>query len=225
MDYYTPALFDFLRRLAANNNREWFAAHKEEYDRLRGLWLDDLQHLIDCMSEWEPRLKGRTAKESAYRIYRDTRFSLDKTPYKVFFSASINPYLKNAHRPGYYLQMDIRPGETGLYGGIWRPEAPLLRKLRKAIVDNIEEWEEITDNKAVNRYFPGWISSETLKTAPKGWDKDHPQIELLRLKDYGKFCPLDEKFFHDPHWPENAAERFRVLQPFIQFLNYSIEEE
>ena len=83
MDYYIPQLFDFLRRLSANNNREWFAANKDEFDRLRALWLDDLQHLIDCMGMWEPRLKGRTAKECAYRIYRDTRFSLDKTPYKV----------------------------------------------------------------------------------------------------------------------------------------------
>ncbi len=225
MDYYIPQLFDFLRRLSANNNREWFAANKDEFDRLRALWLDDLQHLIDCMGMWEPRLKGRTAKECAYRIYRDTRFSLDKTPYKVYFSASMNPYGKNAHRPGYYLQMDIRSGETGLYGGIWQPEAQVLRKLRNAIVDNIEEWEEITDTKAINRYFPGWISSETLKSAPKGWPKDHPQIELLRLKDYGKFCSLDENFFNDPLWYEKASDRFRLLKPFIDFLNYSIDEE
>ena len=210
MKQYIPRLFDFLRRLAANNNREWFAANKEEYDTLRNLWLADLQRLVDCMGEWEPRLKGRSAKECAYKIY---------------FSASMNPYGKNAHRPGYYLQMDIRPGETGLYGGIWQPEAPVLRKLRNAIVDNIEEWEEITDSPAINRYFPGWVSSDRLKTAPKGWAKDHPQIEMLRLKDYGKFCSLDEKFFHDPCWYEKAAEIFSLLKPFVDFLNYSIDEE
>ncbi len=225
MDYYIPRLFDFLRRLAANNNREWFASRKGEYEELRSLWLADLQTMIDCMAEWEPLMKGRSAKETAYRIYRDTRFSLDKTPYKVYFSASFNPHGRNAHRPGYYLQMDIREGESGLYGGIWQPEAPVLKKLRHAIVDNIEEFEEICSSQALLRYFPGWVSSAVLKTAPKGWPKDHPQVELLRLKDFGRFCPLDEAFFRDPGWPEIAAGRLSALKPLIDFLDYSIEED
>ena len=198
MSYYISRLYDFLRELQANNNREWFAAHKEEYDSLRSLWLDD--------------------------VYRDTRFSTDKTPYKVYFSAAFSPYGRKTHHAAYYMQIDVRDAESGLYGGVWCPEAAVLRKLRNAIVDNIEEFRAIIDAPDMKRYYPGWIS-ESLKSAPKGWPKDHPDIDLLRLKDYGKFCRCDEKFFDTPDWPAKVAERFRILKPMVDFLNYSIDEE
>ena len=224
MSYYISRLYDFLRELQANNNREWFAAHKEEYDSLRSLWLDDVERLIGLMSQWEPQLRALKAKDCVYRIYRDTRFSTDKTPYKVYFSAAFSPWGRKTHRAAYYMQMDVRDAESGLYGGVWCPDAPLLRKLRNAIVDNIEEFREIIDAPDMKRYYPGWIS-ESLKSAPKGWPKDHPDIDLLRLKDYGKFCRCDEKFFDTPDWPAKVAERVRILKPMVDFLNYSIDEE
>ncbi len=224
MAYYVPRLYDFLTRLAANNNREWFAAHKNEYDDLRSLWLEDLQRLIDHMGRWDAALKRYNAKECAYRIYRDTRFSLDKTPYKIYFSALVSAYGRHADRACYYLQLDIRPEESGLYGGIWHPEAPVLKKLRTAITVNDEEWHDITRDAELEKYFPGWVG-ERLKTAPKGWPKDHLMIDILRLKDIGKWCRCGKEFFSDPSWPEIASERFRLLKPLIDFINYSIEEE
>ena len=225
---YIPQLYDFLHRLSANNTREWFKANKEEYDALRQQWLHDLDRLIGCMAQWYPGLHGLTGKQCAYRIYRDTRFSQDKTPLKTFFSAGISPTGRSAHGAGYYLQLG--PGrtgdgaESGLYGGIWCPDAPVLKKLRKAIVDNIEEFEEITDTPQMRRYFPGWCGS-ALKTVPKGYDRNHPQAHLLRLKEFGKFHPAGERFFSDPGWPEHAAELLSYLKPLIDFLNYSIDEE
>ncbi len=225
MGYYTKELFDFLRELSANNNRPWFQANKARFDHLRGLWLEDLQKMLDSMSEWEPGIRGMTAKESAYRIYRDIRFSLDKTPYKVYFSASMSPTgHRMEHYGGYYLQMDIRPGETGFYGGIWQPDSDSLKKLRNAIVDNIEEFEEIIHQPELESLYPGWVG-ERLKSAPKGWPKDHPQIEFLRLKDYGKFHTCDESFFYSPDWPERSLEIMSVLKPLIDFLNYSLDED
>ncbi len=218
MAYYIPKLFAFLRSLSANNNREWFKEHKSEYDTLRALWLADLQRMIDCMAAWEPGVARFSASQSAYRIYRDTRFSLDKTPYKVYFSASISPYGRHMERAGFYLQMDIRSGESGLYAGIWHPESVTLKKLRHAIVDNIEEFEDVSDVSGAM-----WCG-DCLKTAPQGWPKDHPNLEYLKMKDYGKWFPLDEDFFNDPLWPEKAADMFRSLKPFVDFLNYSIEE-
>lgn len=224
--YYVSRIYDFLRQLARHNDREWFAAHKEEFDELRSMWLADLDRLIDLMTVWEPGLSGQTAKTCAYRIYRDTRFSQDKSPYKLYFSAAISCYGRKAEMAAWYLHMGL-PGvltPSGMYGGLWMPPAPMLKKVRHAIVDNIEEFEEIINNPSLEAAAPGWIG-ESLKTIPKGWDRDHPQAELLRLKEYGRFIPGDEVFFSSPSWVERAAEAFHLFKPLIDFLNYSIEED
>lgn len=224
---YIPELYRFLEQVERNNNREWFQDHKQEYDRLRALWLDDLQRLIDLMVQGDPSLRGCTAKQAAYRFYRDTRFSQDKSPYKTFFSAIITPYGKKDMRACYYLQMGLnRPDrdiQSGVYGGIWWPDSATLRKLRHAIVDNIEEFTAINDAPAMQREFPGWAGS-SLKTIPKGWPKDHPQADLLKLKDIAKAHYLDEKFFCRKNWVERAAEMFLILKPLNDFINYSIDE-
>ncbi len=223
MENYVPRLYDFLRRLRDNNNRPWFQAHKSEYQELREAWLEDVDRMIAAMAVWEPDVMGQSAKDCAYRIYRDTRFSPDKTPYKIYFSAAVSPYGKSAMRAGYYLEIGLRPGGSGLYGGLYCPDTKILKKIRNAIVDNIEEFEEIVNEPRMQRVFPGWIG-EKLKTIPKGWPKDHPQAPLLRLKDYGKMHFCDEAFFADTSWPEKAAEIFALLKPFNDFLNYSIDE-
>lgn len=228
--YYVTQLYEFLRKLECNNNREWFKANRDEYDRLRELWLADIDRLIAHMSQWNPEMHGLTAKQCAYRIYRDTRFSRDKTPFKLYFSASFSSKGKSAHDAGYYLQMGPARNagvvESGLYGGIWCPETAVLKKLRKAIVDNIEEFEDIVNAPEVVKNFPGWcVTDRMLKTVPKGYGKDHPQAYLLRMKEYGKFHRADEQFFLDPQWPEKASELFSHLKPFVEFLNYSANEE
>ena len=230
MSSYVARLYDFFRQLEINNNREWFKANRAEYDELRELWLADIDRLIRHMTGWYPEMAGLTASRCAYRIYRDTRFSLDKTPYKLYFSAGFGPNGKSGHGAGYYLQMG--PGrfagavESGLYGGIWCPESSVLKKLRKPIVDNIEEFEEIVNTPEIKRWFPGWCSTgNALKTVPKGYDKNHPQAALLRLKEYGKFHPADEDFFLDPSWPEKCSELFSYLKPLVDFIDYSVNEE
>lgn len=234
---YIPALYSFLEELGRRQDRNWFKANKNRYDDLRAQWLADLDTLILLCSQWWPELKGQTGASSAFRIYRDTRFSQDKSPYKTYFSASISPRgrgSESVHLPGFYIQ--VGPGRiggatdsyeaesSGLYGGMWCPEAPLLRKLRKAIVDNIEEFEEIINEPALQANFPGWYG-DRLKTIPKGYDRNHPQAELLRLKEYGKYMPLGRSFFSDPRWPETAADKLHILYPLLRFLEYSLTEE
>ncbi|MDE6346296.1 MAG: DUF2461 domain-containing protein [Muribaculaceae bacterium] len=219
---YVPRLYEFLGQLAANNNREWFAAHKPLYTELRQLWEEDINRLIGYMSAWEPRLSHLTAKTSAYRIYRDTRFSPDKTPFKTYFSAAFSPYGKSTRRACYYLHMD-GADESGLYGGMWCPDSAMLRKIRSAIVDNIEEFEGIVNSPSLQSAFPQWYGA-TLKTVPKGYDRNHPQAHYLRMKDYGRFAPVAPELFFDPSWPEIVAERFSRISPFIEFLNYSLDE-
>lgn len=222
-EYYTARLFKYLRQLAANNNREWFAEHRAEFDDLRAQWLDDLQRLINAMGASDPRLLGISPRKAAFRIYRDTRFSLDKTPYKTYFSAQLTPGGGNVHTAGYYIHVSA-DADAGLYGGIWQPESAVLKKLRRAIVDNIEEFEEIISNPQMLRYFPEWTGQQ-LKTVPKGYDRNHPQAHLLRLKDIGRFDATGPDFFLDSAWPEKAAERLLLLRPLLDFIDYSITEE
>ncbi len=214
-------LFDFLARLNENNNRPWFAGHKTEFDALRAEWIADVQRIINAMAAEEPSLRSVSATDCVYRIYRDTRFSNDKTPYKTYFSALISPTGRHCDRACWYVHVGLE--ECALYGGIWCPEGPVLKKLRKAIIDNIEEFREITETPELEALFPGWWGRK-LKTAPKGYDRDHPDIELLRLTEYGKMHALDRSFFNAPDWPEQAAAMMLKLKPLNDFLNYSIDE-
>lgn len=214
-------LFDFLTRLAENNDRPWFAANRAEFDALRAQWIDSVQRIVNALAVDDPSLRGVRASDCVYRIYRDTRFSHDKSPFKTYFSALISPIGRHCDRACYYVHVGVE--ECAVYGGVWSPEAPVLKKLRRAIVDNIEEFREITETPEIKALYPGWYGRK-LKTAPKGYDRDHPDIDLLRLTEYGKCHELDRAFFDAPDWPEKVASMLRILKPMNDFLNYSIDE-
>lgn len=214
-------LFDFLTRLAENNDRPWFAANRAEFDALRAQWIDSVQRIVNALAVDDPSLRGVRATDCVYRIYRDTRFSHDKSPFKTYFSALISPTGRHCDRACYYVHVGVE--ECAVYGGVWSPEAPVLKKLRRAIVDNIEEFRDITETPEIKALYPGWYGRK-LKTAPKGYDRDHPDIDLLRLTEYGKCHELDRAFFDDPDWPEKVASMLRILKPMNDFLNYSIDE-
>lgn len=220
---YNP-LFEYLTRLAANNERSWFQANKAEFDELRRLWFIDIDRLIAACSVWEPRYACFSGKDCTFRIYRDTRFSPDKTPYKTFFSAALTPRGKSAPMAGLYVSAGIAPQQCGLFGGLWCPDRDQLRKMRHAIVDNIEEFEQIAADLDACGLFGDWCGDK-LKTIPKGWNRDHPQAPYLRLLHYGRDHMVSPDFFADPFWPERTAEIFRHLKPLNDFINYSLFEE
>ena len=132
------------------------------------------------------------------------------------------------HRACYYLQMGVtdpdRNIQSGLYGGMWCPDSNMLRKVRTAIVDNTEEFAEILSNKELQALFPNFDLGEKLKNVPRGFDKDHPFAEVLKLKDIGKYCPAGKEFFSRQDWVEETSRRFSLLKPLIDFLNYSLDE-
>lgn len=221
----TASYYGFLEQVKANNNRPWLAEHRQEYDALRAQWMTQLQQLIDAMAAWEPGMARIEPKNASYRFYRDTRFSTDKSPFKCFFSAALSPYGKKTPLASYYIQVDPRADENGLYAGLWMPDGPMLKKLRHAIVDNIEEWEEALAAPGMKQWGP-WLESilPPLKTAPAGWPKDHPQIEYLRMRTFGKWVRCDRAFFDDPAWPQAASRIFEGAKPMIDFINYSLLE-
>lgn len=223
----TKELYKFLGELQANNNRPWFMANKERWDDLRHQWMDDVDTLLAKMSRWEPRFAKLSAKDCVFRIYRDVRFKTDKTPYKTWVCAGINIYGRSSHNGGYYVQCgpdsSLSDAFSGLFGGVWLPETPLLHKLRKAIVDNIEEFSEIIHSPQIIKHFPEWTGPK-LKKLPKGYNPDPATDELLKLKEFGKACHCDARFFQGD-WTSRASERLEILKPLVDFLNYSIEEE
>ncbi len=216
-----PEIYRFLDELRANNNREWFSQHKSEYEKLRAGFISDLQDIINMMADRVPSLRYLQARDCMYRIYRDTRFSSDKTPFKTHFSALISPWGRHTERAAWYLH--IGSVDNCLAGGIWCPESALLRKLRKAVIDNVEEFRSIIDNPELISAFPDWTGPQ-LKTAPKGYDRNHPDIDLLRLTAYCRESEPPRSFFEKPGWKEDAARRLLLLTPMIDFINYSIDE-
>lgn len=218
-------MFDFFDRLAANNDRPWFKEHKPEYDALRAEWIAGMARVIASLSSDWPEVRYLDPAYATYRIYRDIRFSNDKTPYKTYLSSSVAPPQYRKGHTGIYLQAGRNSADTGIYGGIWCPDVVAQRKLRRAIVDNSEEWLEIVNHPALlDLYGRGWCGSQ-LKTAPKGYDRDHPMIEYLRLKDIGKFRNIGREVFKDPAWPEIIADQMRPLVPLCRFITYTLEEE
>ena len=214
-------LFDFLDNLAVNNDRQWFAENRQLYDCLRKQWLADLQTLIGQMAQSEPALRHTDAASCAYRIYRDIRFSHDKSPFKTYFSALISPHGRHTDRACWYLHMGA--DECGIYGGLWNPPGPMLRKVRQAVVDNVDEFRQIIATPPLPELYPEWYGAQ-LKTVPKGFDRNHPDADLLRLKEYGRCHSLSRGFFDNSEWPGELAGIAMTLKPMIDFLNYSIDE-
>ena len=217
-------MLKFLDSLSRHNDRVWFNAHKSEYEEVRDKWYEDLGRLLTIASEWEPRFKMLDARTASYRIYRDTRFSLDKTPYKTHFSALLSPRGKKLQAADYYIQAGATGTESLTAGGYWATDTASLQKLRHAMVDNIEEFEAIINEPEFVRLYPHWYGPQ-LKTAPKGWDRNHPNVELLRLQVVGREHTLDSRFFTDPSWPEKVSEILRPIKPLVDFINYSLLDE
>ncbi|MDE0233364.1 MAG: DUF2461 domain-containing protein [bacterium] len=220
--HFSPHLFDFLMDLRVNNNREWFQGNKDRYERhvkepLLG-FIEDFGPLLHAIS---PHFvaDARANGGSMFRIYRDVRFSKDKSPYKTQAAAQFRHEAgKTAHAPGFYLH--LAPGEVGAGVGIWRPATPTLNEIRNAIVADPDGWEQASGD-------PGFLSEfsivgDSLKRAPKGFDSDHPLIEDLRRKDYIAWVDFDEEEVVSPGFLEEFAGVCRQAAPYMRFLTSAL---
>jgi len=213
-------LFQFLGQLRINNNREWFGEHKDTYNTLRQLWLNDLQHLIDRMSQYDPSLQGAQAKDCAYRIYRDIRFSTDKTPYKTCFSAVIGRNGRKCNQASYYLHLE--PGNSALYAGLWCPAPDILRSIRSLIDAESQEISAILNSNDIASRFQ-FMPFQTLKKVPAGFDPNHPLANLLKAKDYTFGYTRPDSYFTKGDWTEKVATDFLYIKPVLDFINYVFE--
>lgn len=209
--------FDFLTELSANNNRDWFQQNKIRHDEARNNVLEFIGQVIKGLSIKDNTIPpGLEAKNCVMRIYRDVRFSKDKTPYKTNFGAGISQQGKNFNGPGYYLH--IHPVQSFLAGGCWLPEADMLKSIRQEIDYNGQDFRTIIENEDFKEYFGKPGTEYKLKTVPKGYSIDHPEIEYLKLKSFTFSHILSPSELAATSAVQKVIDGFGKLYPFMAFL-------
>lgn len=216
-----PVIFQFLKELSVNNNREWFNAHKDDYLKAQAEFDKLLTDIIERISLFDDEIKGIQAKDCTFRIYRDTRFSPDKTPYKTHFGGYINGRGKKSEHCGYYVH--IESGNCLLAGGSICPPPKIMKALRQSVYDNIEEYISIVEDPEFKKYFP--VIGETfLKTAPKGFPKDFKYIDYLKCKEFVCSYQVPDEFFLSKDLLNNISDAFKQMKRFVDFTNFTIDD-
>jgi uncharacterized protein (TIGR02453 family) len=218
MEPIKKSTLDFLTAIKCNNNRDWFIENRTLYQKAKDNFDSFVQEVINEIIKFDPILKGLEVKSCVYRFNRDIRFSNDKSPYKSHFGAFIvRGGKKNGDRfAGYYFH--IEPGQSILAGGAYMPPAPWLAAIREKIDESPEELLKIIKDKSFIKYF-GELSGEKLKSAPKGYPKDHPQIELLKLKSYLVVNDMPDKMVLSNDLFDHVIKVFRSMKPLNDYLN------
>lgn len=213
--------FDFLEDLAKNNNREWFQDNKTRHDEARTNVMEFVGEVIKGLSKIDKTVAAELdPKTCVMRIYRDVRFSLNKTPYKNNFGAGISQQGKNFNGPGYYLH--IHPEESFVAGGCWMPEAEMLKSIRQEIDYSGSDFRDIVTSLDFKKYFGQPDQEYKLKTMPKGYSADHPDIEYLKLKSFTFTHSLDQEALTRPAAAKTVISGFEKLHPFMIFLRNAI---
>ncbi len=214
---FTPKTLTFLRQLKRHNDREWFHAHRDDYERhVRRPMIELVERLAVDLRTFAPDLVA-VPKKSIYRIYRDTRFSPNKTPYKTHVAA-IFPHRDLAKHEGAGLYVHVAPDHVLVGGGLYRPEPRQLYRLREHIAANARRLRTIVGSPVFRRSF-GELSGERLRRGPCGFDPDHPAAEFLRLKQFLAGTERPATFATGPRFYASLLRLFKQLAPFIRFVN------
>lgn len=224
-------IIDFLRRLQANNAREWFVAHKSEYLLAQERFSLFAEDLIRAIAAFDPQVAGLTVRDVTYRIYRDTRFSHNKTPYKTHMGAFVCRGGKKSGYAGYYFQVgtsdstdraDVHWEDCHIIApGHYCLEPRALRVLREDIAYGDGDFDNIVRHKIDSRFV--LQRDQVLKRNPRGFEKEEQWAEYLRLKNFVLVCPLNTEFVTAPNLVQRVAEIFRTAQPFVDYINRAID--
>lgn len=218
-------IFNFLSELKANNNREWFQDNKKHYQEAHAEFKEFVNLLIPLVAEIDNQVSNITAKDCMFRIYRDVRFSKNKLPYKENFGAHIVPGGKKSGLAGYYLH--VEPGGNSFLGiGSYHPQADMLKSIRTEIYYQSDNFKAIINAPPFKAHFGGLMMTEDkLKTAPKGFPKDFPDIDLLRYKNYVAGKTLSDEELLQEGLTDYICETFRAGLPFNRFLNEAVAND
>ena len=213
------SVIHFLSQLKRNNNKLWFDSHRSDYQHAMEEFTLLVGELIEKVGSFVD-LEGVTPEECIMRIYRDIRFSKDKTPYKTGLGAGIAPGGRKSSRLGFHLHVAPN-GETMVAGGLWDPTSEQLTKFRGAIADDARGFKKIIGTNQFKTHFVQ-VTGEKLKTAPKGFPVDHPEMELLRLKQICVVEKFDDESVIAPGFPDLAVSSVKAMKPFIDYLNEAV---
>ncbi len=221
---FTPATIKFLKDLKKNNTKEWFADNKNSYEELvREPALD----FITAMSK--PILKVSTKFEaipkkvggSLMRVYRDVRFSADKTPYKTNIGIQFRHVAgKDVHAPGFYFH--IEPGECFVGAGVWHPASDPLYKIRSYIAEHPEKWRKIVNSKKLSSEFE--LVGDSLTRPPRGFDKEHPEIEHIKRKDFIVLAAIEEEQLFSAELVKDVAALYKKTGDFVSLLCDALDQ-
>lgn len=210
----------FLKSLSKNNNRDWFEAHRTNYLEAKTDFESFIATTITQLSKIEPHYKHLEAKKCIFRIYRDVRFSKDKSPYKIHLAAYFNPSVSQTEEAGLYIH--IRPGQSFIGGGRYMPDAATLRKIRQEIEYNADEFKGIINSGKFKKHF-NTLEDIKLKTTPRDYPKDHPEVELLRYTSFIVSKQLTDDEVTSPQLIRTVQTTFSAMKPLLDFLNRALD--
>ena len=215
----------FLDDLKANNNRDWFLDNKKRYEVFKKDYYQFVADFLDAMKPFDPSLEMLEVKNCTFRINRDIRFSKDKSPYKDHLGVWISSGVKGMNRSGYYVHI-ARSGSF-IAGGFYCPEAEDLKKVRKEIAFFYDDLEEIIKNKNFQKEFGDFDRNEKslLKNPPRGYEKDHPAIEFLKLKSFETSQKFDFEEILKEDFVTKMSKKLLVLKPLNDFINRALTSE
>jgi uncharacterized protein (TIGR02453 family) len=212
-------ILHFLNELKDNNNREWFNENKKLFESAKGEFEMLLNQIIPGIQTFDDEIGSITAKDCMFRIYRDIRFSKDKTPYKTNFGGFISKGGRKSGYAGYYLH--IEPNKSFLAGGSYMPPNDLLKKMRQEIFYNVDEFKRIINSKEFRKSF-GSLEGEKLVRPPKDFPADFEDIDLLKHKSYVVLHPVEDKRLLTKNFIDDILEVYQHLKPLNHFLNRAL---
>jgi uncharacterized protein (TIGR02453 family) len=219
---FEPETLKFLEELAANNNREWFRDNKSRYEKqVLDIALRFIQSMQDPLHEIAPHFVAQATRTggSLMRVYRDTRFSKNKLPYKTNIGIQFrHEQAKNVHSPGYYVHID--PEQVFLGAGMWRPESDSLRSIRERIAARPQDWKRAVGDRAFRRHYE--LGGESLTRPPRGFDKDHELIRDIKRKSFIAIKDMERDDCLDPQFQRRVETALRSAEPYMRFLCKSV---
>jgi uncharacterized protein (TIGR02453 family) len=219
-----PATLQFLKQLKKNNNKPWFDGHRSAYESARDDFNGFIQRVLDAYSVKDPDLRSLKAKDCVFRINRDIRFSKDKTPYKSNFGASMIRGGKKSIFSGYYFHCS--PGDSFVGGGLWMPTPQDLKKVRQEIDYCWDDFRKIVRAKAFVTQYEDLAREEyALSSMPKGYERDNPAAEYLKLKCFVAMRPVSDAELTSKGLLPSVLKAFSALHPLLAFMNRAIEHE